>query len=83
MDDDDHSQANGQLRVEPARARTVIVRWWHDDPRDPLHCRGTVRAITGEPLGSFDEFGELVALLRRLVMPPGPSAPDDGAVSGS
>lgn len=83
MDDDGISQATGQLRAEPARAQTVIVRWWHDDPRDPFHCRGTVRSIAGEQLGSFDEFGELVALLQRLVLPAGQSAPDGGTVSGS
>lgn len=80
MDYDGHSQATGQLRAEPARAHTVIVRWWHDDPGDSLRCRGTVRSIAGEQLGSFDELDGLVALLRRLVIPADQSASDGGPV---
>lgn len=69
MDHDGPNEATDQLRAEPARARTVIVRWWHDDPGDPLRCRGTIRSIEGEQLGSFDDLEGLIRLVRRLVAP--------------
>lgn len=71
MDHDGPRQATEQLRAEPARARTVIVRWWLDDPRDPLRCRGTVRSIEGAQLGSFDDLESLIVLVRSLVAPGG------------
>lgn len=68
MDHDGPRQAKEQLRAEPARARTVIVRWWHDDPP---RCRGTVRSLDGEQLGKFDGLDGLIALVRTLVAPGG------------
>lgn len=66
MDHDGPREATRQLRNRPVRARTIVVRWWHDDPHDPLRCRGTVRSIDSEQLGSFDDLDGLLALVRGL-----------------
>ena len=52
--------------AEARRARTLVVRWWpHSDDADDEVVRGMLRDIAGTPLGSFNDFADLVELLRR------------------
>lgn len=66
MDHGNSSEPGQQVDAETRRARTLVVRWWGDpgDNRDDA-VRGTLRDIGGAPLGAFEDFDALVALLRR------------------
>lgn len=55
-----------------APARTVVVRWWCEQPgadgvQADRHTRGDVHELGGATLGIFTSFDALVALLHRLV----------------
>lgn len=57
---------------DPSRASTAFIRWWHADRSDPQSCRGTLRSLDGEPLGSFDGMDGLFALLLANSIGPRP-----------
>lgn len=66
MDNDRPSEPRQQLDPGSRRARTLVVRWWprSDDSGDEV-VRGMLRDIAGTPLGAFNDFPDLVELLRR------------------
>jgi hypothetical protein len=66
MADENPIERSLRPRGPSCRARTLVVRWWRrsDDPGDQV-VRGMLRDIAGTPLGAFNDFSDLVELLRR------------------
>lgn len=77
MSYDDPEDPTADPSTEPFRARTIVVRWWRDGRDRQRVLRGTIRDISGKPLGGFSSIERLFGLLRRLLDPPDNSGPRD------
>lgn len=65
MDDDGFPQPDPESAAAARRARTLVIRWWPvGEPAGGRRTRGTVRDIGGLAIGSFDNFEDMVELLR-------------------